>query len=372
MATLSPPAAGEVGTRTAWKSTQMPELGLQLDLSYQYRVYVLQCTVPAGSRGPCYYVGIEYKSKVGAHLVQHFSGRGAFFTKANAPVAIQLVWPACNTAVEGYVFLALLGQMPAGSIQRLGGWTQTSVAPSPLSCMIYEQDRRLMAGHCFKCGGGHYATACQKPVQGLRYKCPHCSGELVISARGQSVSSPATSSSAAAAAATAPQPPSTAVTSASQPLARGASRKRPAPGSSPPARASALQKKTGDAAAPSGGKLVDVCGKKYTSLSWFLGRQNPSPSYCTKARQECYRGALELQGGDLRTLVAGGYARAPPAKPKPLLPDRARLSSQWIDTPITTEHDILKVRKTGATLQKSNRQVLWLVTDLQKCFRQQQ
>ena len=348
----------------------MPDLGLQLDLNLPYRVYVLECEPAPGNKGPFYYVGIDFKAHVGPRLVKQFSGRGSCFAKAHAPTAIIFVWPAANTAVEGYVFLALLGRMPAGSIHRLGGWTQTSVAPSPLSCMTYEQDRRQMAGRCFNCGGDHYAHACQKPVQGARYRCPHCTKELVISARGQSVKEPATSSTSAAPKATASRPPAD-PGRPPQTDARQPSRKRPAACSFSSDQTPAA-KIPRAAPAANAVKFVDVCGKQYTSLSWFLGQQNPSPSYCNRARRDCYQSALELDGGDLRTLASHGYAASLPSKPKPLLPSRTRLSSQWIETPIQTEHDIAKVRRTGATLEKSNRQVLWLVTDLETCFSRQQ
>ena len=117
------------------------------------------------------------------------------------------------------------------------------------------------------------------------------------------------------------------------------------------------------------GKVVSVCNKSYTSLGWFLGQANPSPSLCAKARRECYKNALELENGDFRTLVVHGYAADPPKAPKPLLPDRERLPGQWCDTPITTERGCsVKVRKVGDCLQKANRQVLWLVADLSSVF----
>jgi hypothetical protein len=78
----SAPKAADVGVRTAWKSTRMPELGLQLDLNFEYRVYALECAAPAGQRGPHWYVGIEHKSGIGKRMVKHFGGGGASYTKS--------------------------------------------------------------------------------------------------------------------------------------------------------------------------------------------------------------------------------------------------------------------------------------------------
>jgi hypothetical protein len=217
-----------------------------------------------------------------------------------------------------------------------------------------------MRGQCFNCGGNHWATACPKPVQGLQYNCPHCSNKLTISGRGQSVAA----SPQAAARSIAPLPPRT-LTEPTKNESRKRSASPHAPAEVP---ASKVTKTAAAAAACSVGKVVSVCDKAYTGLSWFLGQPNPSPSLCTRARTQCYHNALELSGGDLRTLLVHGFAAQPPKKPKPLLPDRARLSSEWLATPIKTEHATLNLRKTGQELTKANRQVLWLVTDLEKAF----
>ena len=174
-----------------------------------------------------------------------------------------------------------------------------------------------MRGQCFNCGGNHWATACPKPVQGLEYKCPHCSNNLTISSRGQSV----TAFPKAAANASAPLPSRMLAAPVQEEIASGAGkRKRSAsPHSSVQAPAANAPRLT---AVCNTGKVVSVCNKTYTSLSWFLGQDNPSPSLCTRARTQCFHNALELEGGDLRTLIAHGFAAQPPTKPKPLLPDR--------------------------------------------------
>ena len=146
------PEISDVGARTIFASKLLPQLGLEPALSFDYRVYVIECHGPSGVRGVYYYVGIKHKSKVGTRLSQHWAGKGSFYTKEHKPKTLHLVWPAANTAVEGYVFMALLSTLPAGSVERLGGWTQTSTKVSPLSSMIFEQERRLMRGLCFNCG----------------------------------------------------------------------------------------------------------------------------------------------------------------------------------------------------------------------------
>ena len=42
-----------------------------------------------------------------------------------------------------------------------------------------------------------------------------------------------------------------------------------------------------------------------------------------------------------------------------------QLSATWVETPIKTDRDTVKVRKTGERIEKANRQVLWLVADLE-------
>eukprot|EP00973_Karenia_brevis_P039475 5448855-Karenia_brevis.AAC.1 len=100
MCALGPPSISEVTPATIYASKSMPQLGLEPSLSFAFRVYVVECNAPSGVSGPYYYVGIEHKSKVGDRLAQHFALKGSFFTRAHAPKALHLVWPAANTAVE--------------------------------------------------------------------------------------------------------------------------------------------------------------------------------------------------------------------------------------------------------------------------------
>ena len=359
MASSQPPRVGEVGARTLWKSKAIPQLGLEANLEFEYRVYVLECRTPAGSRGPFYYVGIAHRSEVGKRIVQHFNAKGAFYTKANPPQDIHLIWPAAHTAVEGFVFLALLAGLPKDSVRRLGGWTQTSTSPSPLSSLVFEQERRAMRSLCFNCGGLHMAKHCPKDIEGVTYHCPSCSSKLVITSRGQSaiVKGSAAVKAAARTASLAPpvmQPPS-------RHTAALASQKRKATSAviSPVTKASRTV--SGNA-----GKQACICGKRYSSISWFVGQANPSPSLCSRIRRDCYKNAVEMDGGQTRTLEMHGFAALPPAAPRELVPDRQRLSCAWVPTAITTDKAVVKVRKTGEAVEKCNSQVMWLISDLEK------
>lgn len=170
----------EIGQDSVFWDRTLPSLQLSEDPTLPYRVYVLEC-------GDFKYVGFEHKSQVGARIRAHFSGQGAHFTQEHRPKSVLGVWTVLHAAAEGYVFLLLLSMLGPGCVHRLGGWTQTSVTPSPLCKQQYEEQRRLLKNLCFKCGGSHWAKKCAKEVHGVEYKCPTCKGKLVISSRGQSV-----------------------------------------------------------------------------------------------------------------------------------------------------------------------------------------
>ena len=171
-----------VGPRTAFRDAgRVPDLGLALNLKYPFRVYLLGCA------DDCLYAGFERAPQIGQRIRDHFDGKGADFTRHHAPKDILMVWPVAHAAAEAYVFSAMLSGMPGGSVHRLGGWTQTSVKPSPLCRQQYEEHRRLLCNLCFKCGGRHMAKNCPKAVQGVEYRCPSCQGKIMISSRGQSV-----------------------------------------------------------------------------------------------------------------------------------------------------------------------------------------
>ena len=151
----------------------------------------MECAPPRGCSGPCYYLGIEHATRVGQRCVKHDDHKGSYFTREHAPKKVYRLWPAANTAVEGYVYLALFSTMRQDSVAKLGGWTQTSTEPSPLVEMMFKQQWRLMRQVCFNCGDkNHWATDCKKELQGVTYMhtCNFCSKvkRVIITSRGKS------------------------------------------------------------------------------------------------------------------------------------------------------------------------------------------
>jgi hypothetical protein len=364
-ATLSPSRApnmavhspDDVGAKTCIRSPSMPDLGLAKDLGFEWRVYVLACA------GGFTYVGIEYRYDVGDRVREHFQGEGAYFSKSHRPQSILFCWPAANRAVEGYVFLALLAQLPPGSVRRLGGWTQTSTNPSPISKLVYEQERRCMLGQCFNCGSkAHFASKCPKATETAKYKCQTCSGDVLISSRGASSAGGDSSGSSGSGnghgKAVAVQAPAAPAPVAAQ-VSAGTRRALAAE----PAAASAAGQRGRKRKAPTerAGKQVLALGECYSALSWHAGTGNPSPSLCAKVRRLCSASALELQGGHCRSLDSGGFVAAPPLVPRSLTGDRARLGSVWVNTEV---HGIQIRRALNGELQQRLSQVLFRVPDL--------
>ena len=346
------PTLEQVGPETVWKSKSMPDLGLSVSSGYEYRVYVLEC------EASCLYVGIETRAKLAGRLRQHFAGRGAHFTKVHKPRSILMVWPATCTAVESYVYHALLAAQPAGRVEKLGGWTQTSTRVSPLAALQFEQARRSMRGSCFNCGGPHYASSCPKATQGCTYTCPKCKASILVSSRGQSTPSMLSGGSPSRVAQLPPPP-------LDRPSAPQLKRAAP-PGSSCEPVTKAARTGSG-----SSGCVVSVCGKGYASLSWHLAKTKPTERECTKARAECGAGALAVRGGDLRTLAAQGFTAQPPRVARALMGDRTRLPSDWTDTlcKSVAKRSALQLRKAGDVLCSTRaNQLLWRVRDLQRTF----
>ena len=335
-----------------WDTTKVPDTQLTQDLTLPFRVYVLESD-------DFRYVGFEHKSQLGPRVRDHFAGKGAHFTQHHRPKKVLGVWTVAHAAAEGYVFSLILSTLGPGCVHRIGGFTQTSVTPSPLCKQHYEEQRRLLRNLCFKCGGSHWARKCDKPVQGVEYKCPTCKGKLVISSRGQSVmtsdgdvqdgSITKLPSNATTSVSGAPQFGNTSnITPLLQPLKR--------PLASCTVAASPVPLKSPKTSSHSG-KVVLVGGQRYSAVSWFHGRANPPPKVCRRIQDSCT--AVELKGGDLRTLVRSGYASE---RPKELLQQGSKLCSQWRQTDITG----LLVRSAGVELGVSLRQALFLEADLRK------
>ena len=207
---------------------------------------------------------------------------------------------------------------------------------------------------CFNCGGPHYKRECKKPLRGMTLTCPHqhCKQEIVLSSRGQTVPqvvvAPQQSNAQLA-------PSGSSIRLPSAPTHVGNLRKRAA-ASEVVGRPPAKHRRTG--------KEVSICGKRYTSLSWFLNTPNPPPKKCERARHVCADRAIELRGGHVRALDAARFAISPSAlaQPPPLLGARRNLSTDWIDTEVTD----IQVRRAQQPLKARLSQVLRLVADLER------
>ena len=82
------------------------------------------------------------------------------------------------------------------------------------------------------------------------------------------------------------------------------------------------------------------------------------------ARTLCGENALELQGWHTRGLDAAGFAAAPPAKPKSLTGDRARLGTTFVDA----ELEGVRMRRDAGKLKRRLSQVIFRVSDLRQAF----
>lgn len=357
------PDVADVGCRTVWASAQMPNLGIER-IDFPYRVYVLRCKPKCPrTAGPFHYAGFEHRDKIKKRLVDQFAQgeNAAFYCQENKPIEIEMIWPAPSRATEAFVFHSLLAELHAGWQRKgeqglcpLGGWTQNDTVLSPLSSLVYEQSRRGMRNPCcFNCGGPHYKKDCTKAIRGMTLTCPHpqCKQEIVLSSRGQTVPSVVVPQRAVGST-TEVQKKSNAQAA---PSGGGTDRKRLAP-SGNAGRPPAKMQKTG--------KEVSICGKRYTSLSWFLNTPNPPPKKCEMVRNVCVQNAVLMRGGHVRALDAAKFSVSPSAfvGPPPLLGERRNLPNSWVDTEVTD----IQVRRAPQPLKARLSQVLWLVSDLER------
>ena len=272
----------------------MPNLGLAGDLGVEFRVYVLRCAPRTSGSPYTWYCGVEHRSMLARRLRSHFdqTASAAHFCQVHKPLAVEVVWPVTSRAAEAYVFYALAEKLPACALAagRLGGWTQTHSELNALGRVTLERARRMVTSSCLTCGkAGHFARDCSEeaPNNVAVYPCGHCGATLRITDHGlhETVAK------------------------------RGAKRPRC---DSPPRQDSSARSSAGAVvpAAPAAPRRqafrrVLVCDHEYTSLQWFLGRK-PAPREVAAAVHSCKANALELRGGDTKTLEAAGFARAPP------------------------------------------------------------
>lgn len=99
---FDPKNPATVSSKTCHASSNAPVLGLERNLNFSHRVYLLKCS-PQIVGGPfCWYVGVS--DDVKKRLMEHFAGKGAKYTREHPPISIELVWPASSESVEAYVF----------------------------------------------------------------------------------------------------------------------------------------------------------------------------------------------------------------------------------------------------------------------------
>lgn len=145
-----------------------------------YRVFVLRCQqARILTGGFAYYVGFIDKDGLQEHLEKYFTRRpdSARFTRVNEPLGVELLWPVQSRAAEAYLFAFLLGKLDEDAALRhvrLGGWTQTNVAPLPVAAFnSLQREWRMVHDRCLDCGlAGHFAgsSLCVQAQQGVKAK----------------------------------------------------------------------------------------------------------------------------------------------------------------------------------------------------------
>ena len=267
------------------------------------------------------------------------------------------VWPAANPAAEAFAFYALVGQRGEKVLASgaLGGWTQTSIDLSKLAKLGFERERRMVTGSCLKCGStepGHQQRKC-KAVAFAWITCAYCDVQNRISDRGEvrKAERGAVRSMEAVAAVRVVEP-------------------RVAEPALAPARAVVSPRVAEPAAhTPARNFLrVRLCRVGYTTLAWYLGKENPTPREVRLAL-ECGRDhAAVMSRSQASTLVATGFAKLGPGLPAELLPSGDGVLPSY---PLNT---LAKTIKTRVHLQvcaapaslTGSRHVLFRIADLSK------
>ena len=80
---------------------------------------------------------------------------------------------------------------------------------------------------------------------------------------------------------------------------------------------------------------VCVLGREYTTLKWYLGKKT-NDSQLSRVTDYGFTRALELWGGDSKTLMAREFVSSTAAQPPELLPSRQNLPSDWVETACPT------------------------------------
>ena len=348
----------DVANEKFWTSREIPRLGLSLDEGAEFAIYVLQCKPhDARTAGPFWYICFCERKKVVERIGSQFNGgkTQSHYCKVNKPQSVHLVWSVHNRAAEAFIFYAMLTTQPASWERRgaellcpIGGFTQNDTKLSPLASLVYEQARRQVKSFCcFNCGGSHFAKDCKQKKRGLTLICPSCKSDIVMTSKGQTVIS-------------VPAPPPR---PAHQGTKRSASQSQGS--ATKAAKVDASQSSASRCLAPTSAKIdaavaFSICGKHYTSLSWFLSKENPSPSLCKRARENCGDNALVLVGGHTRSVKF--FAKVPgTSRLQPLCVVGGRPRQNFPGAqPVGTEVSGVKIKKAEQLVTARRSQVLWL------------
>ena len=113
---------------------------------------------------------------------------------------------------------------------------------------------------------------------------------------------------------------------------------------------------------------VKALGQDYTTLTWYL-KKRPNDSQIARAIENCSSRALELSGGDSKTLMLRDFVSKTEAAPPELLPSRRNLSATWAATACMSAKsgELLLARR--ASDITSCRQILWPCAALEASLR---
>ena len=324
------PHWSKVTENTAFRGSLVANVGLDCRSEFPYRVYVLKCAGPRANSAYYYYVGITAKENVAERLKNHFSTEHAStFTDAHRPLGIEFLHPAAVPATEALVYFAMVQQLGLDAVLcgRLGGWAQTFLTLDETAKANAQREYRMLQGSCTVCGKKN----CRAELHDVSQKRPP----------------PET---------TVPLPPP----------------KRPCvqtvvmPSSSDHVRSQAQVLEP-----PPSYARVCVLGREYTTLKWFLGRKT-NDAQLARAVQYGFTRAIQMSGGDSKTLQVREMVSSTAARPPELLPSRQNLLSDWVETICpslrTKGRDFLWVRRVAKP--SHFRHLLLPCDELVQCFQQ--
>ena len=206
---------------------------------------------------------------------------------------------------------------------RLGGWTQTSLTVEPSAAGQATRELRMLRGLCLICGLQGCSAANHKPEIERNAKRKASPQQDVVLPSTKRLHS---------------QPSKSAQLCVSLPVA------------------------------PRLYPRVKALGQDYTTLTWYL-KKRPNDSQIARAIENCSSRALELSGGDSKTLMLREFVSKTEAAPPELLPSRRNLSATWAATACMSAKsgELLLARR--ASDITSCRQILWPCAALESSLR---